>query len=477
MLSSSDFTLIFVETLESLYIPKTNHHDYYGVERQRMSISEITGILLIGILFLALLYRSKNLSLQDILSEYPLQSENHRQPPPTETFKSFSLTKKQCAAAFPGLNREIERAIAEGPFELRKGPDDYPGSVQGRITDGKLYIISAVQDRVLNRVGAVLHSLHRAIITSPSPLPDTLFILNINDEPRTNSWSFSRTDNPRIPKNPWLMPHFSSWSWPLPFIGPLNEALSKIDQLEEAAPWREKIDKAVWRGTAWFNPDWNMGLRPKLLEVTEGRKWADVAIWAGESADNTINITDFCKYRYIIYAEGKSYSGRLPFHQACASVILTPPPTFLLHNTHLMRPLFSSSLDLSASDPYKDKYWPAKPPPTSYPHESTNITWPVSYPSSQANIVFVKPDWSDLGDTINFLMERPEIGESIANRQRDIMIKQGYLSEAAEVCYWRSLITAWSSMAVTSESDNASGEYWGDGVKWETYSLTKSTNT
>ncbi|KAH8814888.1 hypothetical protein F5884DRAFT_154746 [Xylogone sp. PMI_703] len=434
-----------------------------------------TRILLIVIFCLVALYRLRSYNLGYFGGEPGLRSANPRYPS-AATPKSLSLTEEQCTAAFPLLNLEIEKASHEGPFELRKGPDDYSGSVQGRIRDGKLYIISAVQDRVLNRVGAVLHSLHRAIVTSPSPLPNTLFTLNINDEPRSNSWSFSRSDNPRIPKNPWLMPHFSSWSWPLPFVGPLDEALVKIEKLEKAAPWREKINKVVWRGTAWFNPDWNMALRPKLVEVAGGKPWADVAIWDGESGDNTINITDFCAYKYIIYAEGKSYSGRLPFHQACASVILTPPLAFLLHNTHLMRPLFSSTIYLSSTNLDADRHNAKSPPSSAFPDESTRKTWPASYPPSQANIVFVKPDWSDLEDTVEFLMKHPGIGEGIANRQRDVMVKQGYLSEAAEACYWRKLITAWALMARTSESGNtADGSYWGDGTRWETFSLTGST--
>lgn len=155
-------------------------------------------------------------------------------------------------------------------------------------------------------------------------------------------------------------------------------------------------------------------------------------------------------------------------------MILTPPPTFLLHNTHLMRPIFSSSIDTSSDEPSATK-GSATPPPSSYPHESTNQTWPISYPLSQANIVFVKPDWSDLEATIKFLRQHPEVAEGIANRQRDVMVTQGYLSQAAETCYWRSLIKAWNKMARTSESGDGGRGYWGDGVRWETFSLTRST--
>ena len=149
-----------------------------------------------------------------------------------------------------------------------------------------------------------MHSLHRAIITSPTALPDTVFSININDIPRENTWSFVRSDDEFSPHTPWLMPHFSSWSWPLEYVGPLDEALTKIEELEKQVRWEDKEDKAVWRGTAWFNPEWSVSLRPKLLEVTEGKEWADVQAWGqGQDPKNTLNIDEFCRYRYIIYAE------------------------------------------------------------------------------------------------------------------------------------------------------------------------------
>jgi hypothetical protein len=148
----------------------------------------------------------------------------------------------------------------------------------------------ANRTNISQRVGGVLH------------LPDIIFILNINDEPRSNSWSFARSDDQFTPNNPWLMPHFSSWSWPLEYLGPLDQAHTKIARIEQSIPFENNIEKAVWRGTAWFNPPWSIGLRPKLVEVADGKDWADVEIWSKEKA-NTILIEDVCRYKYIIYAE------------------------------------------------------------------------------------------------------------------------------------------------------------------------------
>ncbi|PMD33840.1 hypothetical protein L207DRAFT_589394 [Hyaloscypha variabilis F] len=388
-------------------------------------------------------------------------------PPKTskEIFENLSLTEEQCRATFPGLMKEIDDAVARGPFELKKEPDDYTGLVQLRIKDGKMYIITA--DHRPNRDmgyerNAVLHQLHRALITSPTPLPDTIITLSILDTPHTHALSFARPNDPKIPSLYWLMPHFSFWAWPLPFIGTVDSALSRISTIEASYPWEKKIDKVVWRGTAWFNSVGNTNLRPKLLEVTKGQAWADVEnlVWyeSGAKSRNALRIEEFCKYKYIIYTEGITYSGRLPFHQACRSIILTPPLTYQMHTTHLLRPLFSSSLPLFTSS-------------TTRPEPSPR--WPKAYPPSQANIVFIAPDWSDLESTVSWLRTHPTIAEGIAERQREV-VEKGYLSEASEVCYWRALIRGWSSVVGVDE------EVWGSwddeesrGVRWEEFSLTQ----
>lgn len=319
---------------------------------------------------------------------------------------------------------------------------------------------------------SVLQQIHRAMITSPEPLPDMTFSLSIIDSPRQDAWSFSRSNNPDATGNYWVMPHFSFWSWPLQFIGTVDEALQKIERVERETPWEEKIDKAVWRGTAWFNSVGNTQLRPQLLELSKGKEWADIETlkWesGGEKAENAIPIEEFCKYRYIIYTEvshplslipiyllsqpppsfppiskiqselnttnkGITYSGRLPFHQACESIILTPPPTYLLHTTHLMRPLHTSTLPFSSP---------------SAPRSPTADRWP-SYPATEANIIFVAPDWRDLEATIAYLRANPDVARGIAKRQREMVSEYGYLSSAAETCYWRALMRGWASVVRT----------------------------
>jgi hypothetical protein len=60
------------------------------------------------------------------------------QYPSKETLESLTLTEEQCRATFPGLTKEIDDAVARGPFDLKREPDHSTGLVQGRIKDGKV---------------------------------------------------------------------------------------------------------------------------------------------------------------------------------------------------------------------------------------------------------------------------------------------------------------------------------------------------
>jgi hypothetical protein len=73
---------------------------------------------------------------------YRLQNDELLKHPSKEALESLALTDAQCKAIFPGLMKEIDDAVARGPFGLKKQPADYAGLAQGRIRDGKLYIIS-----------------------------------------------------------------------------------------------------------------------------------------------------------------------------------------------------------------------------------------------------------------------------------------------------------------------------------------------
>ncbi|KAJ9156555.1 O-glucosyltransferase rumi [Pleurostoma richardsiae] len=446
-----------------------------------------------------------------------------RKQHPPELLNNLSLTEEQCSAAFPGLTWPIDDAVAMGSFELEyRGAS---GPVIGRIKDNKLYIISAqrnadLSQEMINSRTAALAQLHRALLTSPAPLPDAIFALNIQDQPFGTAWTYSRQSYPPdrgSAARAFLMPHFSFWAWPLPFVGSVGRAAAAAERVEaEYASFTDKIPRAAWRGTSWYGSVQNPRLRANLLAATKGKEWADVEalVWdtghgggvaeeqapaaggagAGavgaaarkqRTATNAMPIEDFCRYRYVLHTEGITYSGRFQFLQMCASVMITPPIAWMQHTTHLVRPLFSSSLDLEPREKLAaaqrgrqgGEEGKSGAPGTAEagitarwkPSERVRAAWPVQHPPEEANIVFVAPDWSDLEQTVMWLEAHPKVAAGIASRQREMFVGGGYFSPAAETCYWRALVRGWSKVVRTD------GESWqgvGEGMRYEEFSLT-----
>lgn len=399
-------------------------------------------------------------------------------PHPPELLNNLSLTASQCEAAFPNLTWSIEDVVSQGPFTLT--PKTAP--VLGHIKSGQLNVLKSqrkneLSGEMLNSRTASLHQIHRAMLTAPpsEPVPDTVFALNFQDQPFGTAWAYSRQADPKsrpgfddgnANARTFLMPHFSFWAWKLPFIGSMGRAASAIAHIEnELHPtFASKIPKAVWRGTTWFNSVHNPRLRANLLAAAKGKPWADVEAlaWDGgkddkgeRTASNSLPIEDFCRYRYILHTEGVTYSGRFQFLQMCASVVITPPIGWMQHATHLVRPVFSSAL------PGLEGSWEAGP--------MTGRSWGAGYGPGEANIVFVKPDWSDLDDVIGWLEDHPDVAEGIARRQRELFADGGYFSPAAEACYWRALIRGWSEVVRVDEGEL--GEV-GAGQTFESFVLT-----
>ncbi|KAI1353485.1 hypothetical protein F5Y01DRAFT_323114 [Xylaria sp. FL0043] len=530
---------------------------------------------------------------------------------PADLLNNRFLTEDQCRISFPGLLEQVDNEMAKGPFKLEP-PANILGPLIARIRDGQLYILSAARKGDLSRDmlahrSATLHQIANAILTWPRPassssppssssspfshIPNTIFAFNHHDDPQPGTFSYSRPADAALQKTAsgetkrfFPIPHFSFYSWPLPFIGSLPRAAARIAEIEASVPFASKIPRAIWRGTTWFNNPRAGRLRQNLVRAfgtseesvsknpnnAKARKWADIEAldWSSSSsaaaskkmdntgernATNAVRIEDFCRYKYIIHTEGVTYSGRFQFHNLCASVVLTPPVAWIQHVTHLLRPVFSYTLDPSALDSsfsfssssssssssspcsppsfssssssssprlslrslFSSFFFPSNPVEphpmqreadehhqhlyhhhqkqesekkkkeglprrpidlgdrekpqalSPYPAPWVRGAWPTEYDASEANIVFVAPDWSDLEATVAWLEAHPRVAEGIARRQRALFDGGGYFSPAAEMCYWRGLIRGWSEVVRVDEGAFDDLEE----VTWEEFSL------
>ncbi|KAI9167742.1 O-glucosyltransferase-like protein [Paramyrothecium foliicola] len=406
--------------------------------------TKLPSIILLCIVFVLLYQLSSGFSETKNFTSRREKHSHSSSPPPKDTRKVddiLTLTAADCSVTFPGLTKEVDDAVAQGPFEL---PFKNGIVLQAKLESGQLYVLRApgkgeLSDTMRHRQLVTLHQLHRAIVTSPERLPDTAFAFAAHDIPVADSMSYARPVASPSRRRIWPMPHFAFWSWPLPFIDSIPSAARAIAAVEAGLPFHAKHPRAVWRGTTWFNngAGSNPRLRQELVAATKGQPWADVEPlnWTTNSVDasNALKIEDFCRYKYIIQTEGIGYSGRLQFHQLCESVLLTPALEWMQHTTHFVRPIFSSTL-LGVTS-------------RKHPSKRVRERWPVESPPDQANAVFVAGDWSDLPATVRWLEDNPLVAAGLARRQKETFTRGGYMTSAAEVCYWRALLKGWSQVA------------------------------
>ncbi|KAJ5227218.1 CAZyme family GT90 [Penicillium citrinum] len=349
---------------------------------------------------------------------------------------NFLLTQDQCDAAFPELFVEIERARNErssNPITFEEIDSIQPknGYIRAMIYDQQLYII-AKEGSIWTREIATLAAINRALVTSPEPLPNIEFAFNTDDriEPAA-LWGYARRDEDKFI---WLIPDFGFWSWPEIKAGSTKEILMKIEEAEQAGKtdWTSQIRKLFWRGVARMGPE----IRDKLLAVTENKEWADVKElgWGDAESMKTDYKTmpDHCEYKYIAQTEGNTYSGRLKYLQMCRSVVVSHKLNWIQHHYHLLR---SSG--------------------------------------SEQNFVEVERDWSDLEEKMLWLESHDADARRIADNNVKVF-RERYLTQSAEVCYWRRLIREWAAASNFEpefyKKDESGNQVW-RGLSFESFML------
>lgn len=176
----------------------------------------------------------------------------------------------------------------------------------------QLYILSETalkNEYDASRAVAILHAIHRAIITSPEPVPNVEFAFTVADvvpDPDEKNYPIWGLTRKAEDKEIWLMGDFGYWSWPLDLVGAYEEVRRKIAKAE--MKFEQKTKQAVWRGAVATN-----GHRDELIKVTEKKEWADVRaiMWAGisdlvsEDQAKALSMPEHCKYQFVIHTEGR----------------------------------------------------------------------------------------------------------------------------------------------------------------------------
>ncbi|KAF7190073.1 Protein O-glucosyltransferase 1 [Pseudocercospora fuligena] len=327
---------------------------------------------------------------------------------------NHGLSEQQCDSAFPNLWNEIERSedfwkekrIGVQDIELFAAND---GGVRVLLANSQLRIIKTKglhRDDFRHRIIAVLQQLLRAITAAEAvdePIPDIEFTVVVDDKavphPEKNGayFAFARAYANRRHDSLWITPDFHFFGAP-PEAGSFREMREKFRKHD--SPLAKKIQKVVWRGATWTNPE----VREPLLNETEGQTWADVKAMSWEDPASIMPMEAFCKYKYVVNTEGRAWSARMTHLLNCDSLLLVHDVEWIAHYYHLL--------------------------------------------DTDSNCVHVARNFSDLGEKIQYYNTHADEAQKIADNART-MFRERYTTPAATACYWRKLLRAYARVAFT----------------------------
>lgn len=332
--------------------------------------------------------------------------------------RDYGLSEEQCNVAFPGLYKEIDRAVQHRKDKWGKiTPDETEvawrgdGIVKAMIHDNQLYVIDphfVTDHNHRPRALATLHAINRALSAYAGRLPNIEFSFTVHDFAlhdrygNSTTWAYTRLAHQ---EKLWLMPDFGMWGWPDVGLRSYAEFQEILEHEEDE--FVDKVPKLVWRGSLDVG---SKDVRHGLVKHSKGKSWSDVQVldWSNKTLmqERILTMPDHCSYRFMAQTEGNTYSGRLKFLLNCHSI------------------LFSHDLD------WIEIY-----------HHFMKSSGP------EQNYIRVKRDYSDLSKAMKPLLEPANLARTqrIADNARRTF-RERYLTPAAEACYWRALIRGWASM-------------------------------
>ena len=341
---------------------------------------------------------------------------------------NYSLSPRQCAAAFPKLYSDVEEMVSRRKgnpitkveFDSVEG-EHVMNSVRAMIHDGELYVVS--DDGMANtqsRGFATLHAINRALLAYPdrARLPNCefrVYVGDIADQGNDTLWVYTKHIDSEA-DNLWLMPDFGFYDWPEAMIGSYTKSRRDIRAVEEEVPWEQKKRELIWRGYA---PS-GYQTRVDFLRVTQNQPWANVVTEDFGSPDNSelLPIADFCRWMFVADIKGNAWSGGAKYKHNCRSVFISHSPTW--------REIYTAAL--------------------------------VDSGPSQ-NWVSVADDWSNLAETVQDLIAHPAKAKKIADNGVRTL-RDRYLTPAAETCYWRRLIEGYASVSFEPDFYERDGRTW-----------------
>lgn len=188
-----------------------------------------------------------------------------------------------------------------------------------------------------SRHRATLHAIYRSALRL-GPFPDSQIVIEFTDG---NLWQVELPllviTRPTGTTNGVLYPDFTFFSWPEAVCGAerthahgvlMREFEREAGRLQSDPEqhFARKQDKLFWRGA----PVGNNYRQTALTNVAgdslhidmQFMSWKAVSTGGNNSAPGCVGLLDHCRYRYLAFLQGNSYSSRLKYQLLCGSTVL-----------------------------------------------------------------------------------------------------------------------------------------------------------
>ncbi|KAK0604851.1 hypothetical protein LWI29_020146 [Acer saccharum] len=251
-----------------------------------------------------------------------------------QAFFESSNQVKQCPEVFRWIHHDLEPWTKTRITTTHIAESKNFAAFRVVIVGGRLFVdlyYDCVQSRAMFTIWGLLQLLKKY----PGMVPDVDMMFDCMDKPILN-----RTEHGSLPLPLFRycttgdhfdipFPDWSFWGWPETNLRPWNEEFRDIKQGSRAQSWIQKWPLAYWKG----NPDVFSPIRQELLNCNHSTRWGAEIMrqnWMEEakSGYEQSKLSNQCKHRYKIYAEGYAWSVSLKYILSCGSVTLIISPKY-----------------------------------------------------------------------------------------------------------------------------------------------------
>lgn len=191
---------------------------------------------------------------------------------------------------------------------------------------------------------ATLHAIYR-VAQRFGPLPDAEFVVEVTDGQLGTMFDLPifMITRPRDSQVGILYPDFTFYTWPEAACPPershgysyLYYLYEREAQKAEAQPdeyWNAKEDTLFWRGGRIGNPHRDMAVQVfegKLATDIQYMLWTNTSITGVNGAPGCVGLLEHCKYRYLAFLDGNTYSSRFKYNLLCGSCVFASLPSWV----------------------------------------------------------------------------------------------------------------------------------------------------